>query len=208
MVANIYECQFCNFTGGAIEAVRHRGESQHLIRIKPTEKWFPCCSGPTHAPWCEDYVEEKRERVPADVLTEMRQLTANWNQKTRVEQIIARHRVHDLSGIPNDEYTASWADVKLLIDERTHSPSLLTQLTTKLERQAGTMARLVGERDKARGEVGRLREALQQIAAFDDEGANLILRKRGDYSGFDEPGAVQTAREALNRPAEQKQKGK
>lgn len=196
MVANIYECQFCNFTGGAIEAVRHRGESQHLIRIKPTEKWLPCCSGPTHAPWCKDYVERDNEghadewsepyyiRGQGWLIADKLGCIAQVRNQAIAMQIFAEHNQHQYSQSP------------------------ITQLTTKLERQAETMAQLVGERDQARAETGRLREALRQIAALDDEGANLILRKQGDYSGFDEPGAVQTAREALNRPAEQKQKGK
>ncbi|MDE2097129.1 MAG: hypothetical protein KGL39_07775 [Patescibacteria group bacterium] len=39
--------------------------------------------------------------------------------------------------------------------------------------------------------------ALTEIAAFDDELANRALTARGSYGGFDEPGSVQTAREAL-----------
>lgn len=39
--------------------------------------------------------------------------------------------------------------------------------------------------------------ALTKIASFDDSGANYRLRNTGSYSLFDEPGAVQKAREAL-----------
>lgn len=70
-------------------------------------------------------------------------------------------------------------------------------LGDRLEAQAETMARVVAERNNLRIERERLREALRQIAAFNDEGANVALRKHGSYSGFDEPGAVQVAREAL-----------
>lgn len=48
---------------------------------------------------------------------QVKALAANWNQKSRLEQIIARHQMHDLSGLPNREYTASWEDVKLLIEQ-------------------------------------------------------------------------------------------
>lgn len=67
---------------------------------------------------------------------------------------------------------------------------LLDQLRTQL-------LEVVKERNELRAERRRLREALTQIAAFGDDGANVILRKTGSYSGFDEPGAVQAAREAL-----------
>ena len=40
-------------------------------------------------------------------------------------------------------------------------------------------------------------KALNEIACWDDESANRVLEARGSYSAFDEPGAVQTAREAL-----------
>ena len=42
-----------------------------------------------------------------------------------------------------------------------------------------------------------LLKALRRIASFHDEGANEHLELTGRYSYFDEPGAVQTAREAL-----------
>lgn len=40
-------------------------------------------------------------------------------------------------------------------------------------------------------------EALEAIAAYNDESANNYLQKTGSYSAFYEPNAVQTAREAL-----------
>lgn len=43
----------------------------------------------------------------------------------------------------------------------------------------------------------RLLEALEEIAAFTDTGANERLEKTGSYSSFDEPSAVETARAAL-----------
>ena len=39
--------------------------------------------------------------------------------------------------------------------------------------------------------------ALRKIAAFGDTGANEHLARTGSYALFDEPGAVQIAREAL-----------
>ena len=45
-------------------------------------------------------------------------------------------------------------------------------------------------------------KALQLIAAFDDEHASERLRKTGSYGGFDEPGSVRVAREALATIAE------
>lgn len=44
-------------------------------------------------------------------------------------------------------------------------------------------------------------EALTKIAAFDDTGANYRLETLGSYAGFDEPGSVKVAREALARLA-------
>lgn len=44
-----------------------------------------------------------------------------------------------------------------------------------------------------------LREALEQIACFNDEGANRWLEKSGSWAGFDEPSSVQIARAALSR---------
>lgn len=41
------------------------------------------------------------------------------------------------------------------------------------------------------------REALERIAAFNDSGAGLILKRTGSYGAFDEPGSVQAARAAL-----------
>lgn len=40
-------------------------------------------------------------------------------------------------------------------------------------------------------------EALVRIAAYDDIDANARLVRDGSYASFDEPGAVQTAREVL-----------
>lgn len=60
----------------------------------------------------------------------------------------------------------------------------------------------------ALAEVRRLREALTELAAFDDKGANERFAKSGSYSNFDEPGAVQCAREALSpHPAGEKDNG-
>lgn len=42
-----------------------------------------------------------------------------------------------------------------------------------------------------------LYEALKKIAAFDDEQGNAYLKAHGSYGGFDEPGSVQIARNAL-----------
>lgn len=46
-------------------------------------------------------------------------------------------------------------------------------------------------------EIERLRNALIKIAAVDDMLANDRLATNGSYSGFDEPGSVQIARETL-----------
>lgn len=40
-------------------------------------------------------------------------------------------------------------------------------------------------------------DALHEIATFGDTGANTHLAKTGSYGAFDEPNAVETAREAL-----------
>ena len=47
------------------------------------------------------------------------------------------------------------------------------------------------------GEIDRLEAALQIIAAFEDAEAGKFLAATGSYAGFDEPGAVETARETL-----------
>lgn len=53
-----------------------------------------------------------------ETLEQAQALTRDWNQKTRVEQIIARHQVWGISDLPNGEYTASFTDVKELLNER------------------------------------------------------------------------------------------
>ena len=52
------------------------------------------------------------------------------------------------------------------------------------------LARVIEERD-------RYRKALEQIASYDDVSACAHLRMTGSYGGFDEPGSVKIAREAL-----------
>lgn len=42
-------------------------------------------------------------------------------------------------------------------------------------------------------------DALIEIAAYDDRGANETLARSGSYCSFDEPGSVETAREALSK---------
>ena len=43
-------------------------------------------------------------------------LTRNWNELSRVEQIAVRHRLHTDCDLPNDEYVASWDDVRILLE--------------------------------------------------------------------------------------------
>ena len=50
----------------------------------------------------------------------------------------------------------------------------------------------------AADEIDRLRKAPEQIAARDDTAANEHLKATGSYARFDEPGAVQIARETLD----------
>lgn len=45
--------------------------------------------------------------------------------------------------------------------------------------------------------AAKYKTALEKIAAYDDTGANARLKATGSYALFDEPGSVQTAREAL-----------
>lgn len=47
-----------------------------------------------------------------------------------------------------------------------------------------------------------MKRALETIAAFNDEFANMRLEKTGSYGGFDEPGSVSTARQALKEKPE------
>lgn len=42
-------------------------------------------------------------------------------------------------------------------------------------------------------------DALIEIAAYDDHGANEALARKGSYSSFDEPGSVEIARVALSK---------
>lgn len=197
LLRDIEQARVQSMENAVVEGLRAKG----LLPVdRPIPGWCDICAGFTHAPWCEDYVEEKRERVPADVLTEMRQLAANWNQKTRIEQIVARYRIHDLSGIPNDEYTASWADVKLLIDERAHRQQLITQLTTKLERQAETVAQLAGERDALIGTLDLVRQLL----------TNQTICERSLCEGCNETRqlVLEAVTSILNPTTRQEQKGK
>lgn len=50
----------------------------------------------------------------------------------------------------------------------------------------------------AADEIDRLRKALEQIAARGDTAADEHLKATGSYARFDEPGAVQIARETLD----------
>lgn len=60
--------------------------------------------------------ETRGEESAHSPLPEMQALTRDWTSLTRLEQIVRRHHIHDLSGIPNSEYTASWQDVKMLLN--------------------------------------------------------------------------------------------
>jgi hypothetical protein len=55
-----------------------------------------------------------------------------------------------------------------------------------------TLRELINERNT-------LMDAIAKIAAFDDERANRRLERHQSYSWFDEPKAVQIAREALDK---------
>jgi hypothetical protein len=43
-------------------------------------------------------------------------LTRDWFSLSRLEQIAKRHELWNSCGLPNDEYAASWNDVKVLLD--------------------------------------------------------------------------------------------
>lgn len=49
--------------------------------------------------------------------------------------------------------------------------------------------------------IAALREALERIAAYDDDHGNEYLAKFTSYAGFDEPSAVKAARQALRSEA-------
>lgn len=74
------------------------------------------------------------------------------------------------------ELVAKGREAARTLSERRYAP-LLDHLATALE---------------------RLGEALEQIAAFDDRAANERLKYVGSWGGFDEPGSVQVARQALH----------
>jgi len=64
-------------------------------------------------------------------------------------------------------------------------------------RYAAEITRLRAENAALTRERDALREALNEIAAWDDHGGNRGLERDGTYGRFDEPGAVRTARTAL-----------
>lgn len=76
----------------------------------------------------------------ADVTQQAQALTRDWNQKTRLEQIIARHEVWGMSGLPNSEYTASFADVEEFIRERNGLRRLLRAATSPTKCYCEVMA--------------------------------------------------------------------
>ena len=49
----------------------------------------------------------------------------------------------------------------------------------------------------AEASLATMREALEQIAAFNDKQASERLAQTGSYASFDEPGSVEIARRAL-----------
>lgn len=107
---------------------------------------------------------ERREQQ----LAEMQPLTRNWNELTRAQQVRARHEVHDISDIPNDEYTASWVDVRELITEHTA---------------------LVEQRDRLVTVLRKVREACN-YRMYEDMGAALLpLVTEIDAALADEPQA-------------------
>ena len=75
---------------------------------------------------------------------------------------------------------ARWPDAGLSVEEHAAWGALSTALAA------------------AEAEREGMREALKKIAAYDDEGGNHMLKSRGSYASFDEPGSVEIARRALN----------
>lgn len=43
-------------------------------------------------------------------------IRGHWNEMSRLEQIRSRHRLWGESALPNNEYAASWSDVRLLLN--------------------------------------------------------------------------------------------
>ena len=66
-------------------------------------------------------------------LEQMQALTRDWNQKSRIEQIIIRHQIWNTSDLPNGEYTASWSDVKLLIEEHERLTVAASRVVERLQ---------------------------------------------------------------------------
>lgn len=94
-------------------------------------------------------------------------------------------------------------DIQKLIEELRHIGNIVITDPKEVEK---FVIRIWGLRQRAAdaliavcAENDRLREAFVGIAAFDDEGANLRLKTTGSYALFDEPGAVQVAREILSQ---------
>lgn len=81
---------------------------------------------------CPECYDDANPRAHTATLDEPA-LTRNWNELSRYRQIIARHRIHDVSDIPNEEYTASWQDVKELRDQHTKLVAALRELLEIVE---------------------------------------------------------------------------
>jgi hypothetical protein len=101
--------------------------------------------------------------------------------------------VTDESGIDyaSEDYAAGYRDGHDL--GTSVRKSLQEQLTTTRAELAAKDARA----QALEGEVARLREALNAIAAWDDKRADAYRAAHGSYAAFCEPSAVKTARAAL-----------
>lgn len=87
------------------------------------------------------------------------------------------------------------------------TPEQIAQIEARHQRDSKKPVHLVTESDMAQyhqdrrallDDNKRLREALVQIAAYDDTRANGRLALTGSYGMFDEPASVEIARAALN----------
>lgn len=69
--------------------------------------------------------------------TAAERVRSDWGIMSRLEQIRSRHQLWDESDLPNSEYSASWQDVKELLDAISAQPQGAGRLFGKPNTEAG-----------------------------------------------------------------------
>lgn len=132
-----------------------------------------------------------RRVEPADILETYIELNmSNYDQYDVDRQNAwAIDAYGEIERLKQDRYRLAYA-----ITGGEDAPGLLDSLSTDqlVEIARDNVARHMGYIDR----LVALEETLRKIAAYDDA-ANAYLRATGEYSAFDEPGAVEMARGVL-----------